>query len=35
MDGPVTGDYPGEYPWPFTGMVKQVVVDVSGEVSLV
>ena len=31
---PVTGDYPGEYPWPFTGMVKQVVVDVSGEVSI-
>ena len=26
---PVTGDYPGEYPWPFTGTVKRVVVDVS------
>ena len=24
---PVTGDYPGEYPWPFTGTVKRVVVD--------
>ena len=31
---PVTGDYPGEYPWPFTGTVKRVVVDVSGEVSI-
>ncbi|TMD70357.1 MAG: arylsulfatase [Chloroflexi bacterium] len=31
---PVTGDYPGEYPWPFTGTVKQMVVDVSGEVSV-
>jgi arylsulfatase len=29
---PVTPDYPGEYPWAFTGTVKQVVVDVSGEV---
>jgi arylsulfatase A-like enzyme len=26
---PVTGDYPGEYPWPFTGTVKRVIVDVS------
>ena len=26
---PVTGVYPGEYPWPFTGTVKQVIVDVS------
>jgi arylsulfatase len=26
---PVTGDYPGEYPWPFVGTVKQVIVDVS------
>jgi len=26
---PVTGDYPGQYPWPFTGTVKRVVVDVS------
>jgi hypothetical protein len=25
----ITGDYPGEYPWPFTGTVKQVIVDVS------
>ncbi len=31
---PVTGDYPGEYPWPFTGMVKRVVVDVSGELNI-
>ncbi len=31
---PVTGDYPGEYPWTFTGKVKRVVVDVSGEVSI-
>jgi N-sulphoglucosamine sulphohydrolase, C-terminal len=31
---PVTGDYPGEYPWPFTGTVKQVVVDVSGELNI-
>ena len=31
---PVTGDYPGEYPWPFTGTVKRVVVDVSGEVNI-
>ncbi|TMC23327.1 MAG: arylsulfatase [Chloroflexi bacterium] len=31
---PVTGDYPGEYPWPFTGTVKRVVVDVSGEGSI-
>ena len=31
---PVTGDYPGEYPWAFTGTVKRVVVDVSGEVSI-
>ena len=30
----VTGDYPGEYPWPFTGTVKRVVVDVSGEGSI-
>ena len=26
---PVTGDYPGEYPWPFTGTINRVVVDVS------
>ena len=31
---PVTGDYPGVYPWPFTGTVKRVVVDVSGDVSI-
>ncbi len=31
---PVTPDYPGEYPWPFTGTVKQVVVDVSGELNI-
>ncbi len=31
---PVTGDYPGEYPWPFTGTVKRVVVDVSGDLSI-
>jgi arylsulfatase len=31
---PVTPDYPGEYPWPFTGTVKQVVVDVTGEVKI-
>src|SRR6266851_1351209 len=31
---PVTPDYPGEYPWPFTGTVKQVVVDVSGELKI-
>ncbi len=31
---PVTGDYPGEYPWPFSGTVKRVVVDVSGDVSI-
>jgi hypothetical protein len=31
---PVTGDYPGEYPWPFTGTVKRVVVDVSGELKI-
>ncbi len=31
---PVTGDYPGEYPWPFTGTVKRVVVDVSGELNI-
>ena len=29
---PVTGDYPGSRPWAFSGgMIKQVVVDVSGE----
>jgi arylsulfatase len=28
---PVTGDYPGEQPWTFTGTIKQVMVDVSGE----
>ncbi len=31
---PVTPDYPGEYPWAFTGTVKQVVVDVSGELNI-
>jgi arylsulfatase A-like enzyme len=31
---PVTPDYPGQRPWAFTGTVKQVVVDVSGEVSI-
>ena len=31
---PVTGDYPGEYPWPFTGMVKRVVVDISGDLNI-
>jgi len=31
---PVTGDYPGEYPWPFTGTVKRVVVDVSGDLNI-
>ena len=29
---PVTDDYPGERPWPFTGgTVKRVVIDVSGD----
>jgi hypothetical protein len=29
---PVTGDYPGQAPWPFTGgTIHQAVVDVSGE----
>lgn len=29
---PVTDDYPGEAPWPFTGgTIKRVAVDVSGE----
>jgi len=28
---PVTGDYPGDQPWAFTGTIKQVIVDVSGE----
>jgi hypothetical protein len=29
---PVTDDYVGERPWPFTGgVIKQVIVDVSGE----
>jgi hypothetical protein len=28
---PVTQDYPGQRPWPFTGgTIKQVIVDVSG-----
>jgi len=31
---PVTGDYPGVYPWPFTGTVKRVVVDVSEQGSI-
>jgi arylsulfatase A-like enzyme len=31
---PVTPDYPGEYPWPFTGTVKRVVVDVSGDLNI-
>jgi hypothetical protein len=29
---PVTGDYPGQAPWPFTGgTIHRAVVDVSGE----
>ncbi|QSZ66402.1 arylsulfatase [Methanofollis aquaemaris] len=28
---PVTADYPGERPWQFTGTVRKVLVDVSGE----
>ncbi len=29
---PVTGDYPGEHPYPFTGgTIRRVAVDVSGE----
>ncbi|KAF5031227.1 hypothetical protein DSECCO2_629930 [anaerobic digester metagenome] len=28
---PVTGDYPGERPWAFTGTVRRIVVDVAGE----
>jgi hypothetical protein len=29
---PVTGDYPGERPWPFTGgTIRTVAIDVSGE----
>ena len=31
---PVTGDYPGDRPWPFTGTIKRVVVDVSEQGSL-
>jgi arylsulfatase A-like enzyme len=31
---PVTGDWTFARPWTFTGTVKQVVVDVSGEVSI-
>lgn len=31
---PVTLDYAGEYPWAFTGTVKRVVVDVSGELKI-
>ncbi len=31
---PVTGDYPGGYPWAFSGTVKWVVVDVSGELKI-
>jgi hypothetical protein len=28
------GDYPGQQPWAFTGTVKRVAVDVSGEVNI-
>ena len=28
---PVTGDYPGERPWAFTGTVHKIMVDVAGE----
>jgi arylsulfatase A-like enzyme len=28
---PVTDDYPGTPPWPFTGTIRRVAVDVSGE----
>ena len=29
---PITDDYPGDAPWPFTGgTIKRVAVDVSGE----
>jgi arylsulfatase len=31
---PVTGDWTFAWPWTFTGTVKQVVVDVSGEVKI-
>jgi arylsulfatase len=31
---PVTGDYPGNRPWPFMGTIKRVVVDVSEQGSL-
>lgn len=31
---PVTSDFPGKRPWTFTGTIKQVVVDVSGDVSI-
>jgi arylsulfatase len=31
---PVTSDYPGNYPWAFTGTVKRAVVDVSGELKI-
>jgi len=31
---PVTPDFPGQRPWAFTGTVKRVVVDVSGELNI-
>ena len=31
---PVTGDFPGDRPWAFTGTIKQVVVDVSEQGSI-
>jgi arylsulfatase A-like enzyme len=31
---PVTGDFPGQQPWAFTGTIKRVVVDVSEQGSL-
>jgi len=31
---PVTGDYPGDRPWSFTGTIKRVVVDVSGDLNI-
>ena len=31
---PVTGDFPGQQPWAFTGTIKQVVVDVSEQGSI-
>ena len=31
---PVTGDFPGQRPWAFTGTIKQVVVDVSEQGSI-